>query len=208
MDIRKNRSQLRRWYKELNWSIHRALAKEFFDKVALQARQDDFLDYLYVSINANNSQIQIASGSHPAGPQEVIFDQNGKQISKRIPTEQGATLVISQGGDGSVTVSLYPFHSEKMERKVPHIIWAVFADPAELTESVLQDVTRDFFTYMKVSSVHFTESRCERLRIQFLELKGLRYAEGGGILPFVVKNWAKEVIVIAGAVAGVLALLK
>ena len=91
--------------------------------------------------------------------------------------------------------------------KTSHITWAVFSDPTKLTPYVLHDVTRDFFIYMNVSSVHFSESRYERLRIKYLELKGLKYTSGDGLMPFVVRH-LKEVIILSGAIAGVVALFK
>ncbi|EIV2915505.1 TPA: hypothetical protein ACKPZM_004655 [Serratia marcescens] len=201
-------SQLKRWYKEINWGVHRRLVEDIFHKEALRAEQDGFFEKLYVSVNYNNRQIQLAAGTHPAGPLEQVFDQKGNRTGQFFPTESGASLVISQGGDGSVSIFLYPFASERMRMKVPYIIWAVFSDPTKLTSYVLHDVTRDFFIYMNVSSVHLSETFYERFRIKLLELKGLRYSDNGGILPFIVRNWVKETIILAGATAGVLALFK
>lgn len=201
MNLRKEQSQLRRWYKELNWGVHRKLAEEFFQIVIIQAEQEGFFEKLYFSVNDQERQIQLAAGNHPAGRAEPAFDQNGNRAGQRIPTEGGAALVISQGGDGSVCIFLYPFRSEKMNMKTSHITWAVFSDPTKLTQYVLHDVTRDFFIYMKVSSVHFSESFSDKFRIKYLELKGLKYAGGDGLLPFVVRH-LKEVVLLAGAVGG------
>lgn len=208
MNFRKEQSQLRRWYKEINWGVHRKLAQEFFQKVIIQAEQAGFFERLFVSVNDHGRQIQLAAGSHPAGPLEQTYDSIGNRTGQRFPTEGGAALVISQGADGSVGIFLYPFKSEKMARKIPHITWAFFTDPKKITERVLQNVIRDYFTYMHVTSVHFSESFLERLRIGYLELRGLKYSKGGGLMPFIVRHWLKEFIVLCGAVAGVIALFK
>lgn len=207
MSLRKDQSQLRRRFKEINWGVHRRLAEEYFQKVVLQAKQDGFFENLYISVNDHKRQIQLSAGNHPAGPLEPTFDQIGNRTGQRFPSEGGASLVISQGADGCVCITLYPFCSEKMNMKTSHITWAVFSDPTKLTPYVLHDVTRDFFIYMNVSSVHFSESRYERLRIKYLELKGLKYTSGDGLMPFVVRH-LKEVIILSGAIAGVVALFK
>ncbi len=208
MSLRRNQSQLERWYKEINWGVHRRLAEEIFNQEILRAEQDGFFEKLYVSVNDNNRQIQLASGTHPAGPREQRFDLNGNKTTTITPREKGAALVISQGGDGSVCIFLYPFGSERMHMKVPHITWAAFSDPTKLTSYVLRDVIRDFFIYMKVSSVHFSETTYERRRIKYLEIKGLRYSDNGGYLPFIVRHWLMQSMIIIGVLASVIALFK
>lgn len=208
MNIRKDQSQLRRRYKEINWGVHRRLAEEFFQRVALQAKKDGFFENLYVSVNAEERQIQLAAGSHPAGHLEPTFDQHGNRTGQRFPTEGGATLVISQGGDGSVSIFLFPFSSERMNMKIPCITWAIFSDPTKITKYILERVVRDFFIYMNVSSVKLSETLPERIRIKFLELRGLKYSEGGGFLPFVFRHWFKELIILVAAIATIAGLFK
>lgn len=199
MSLRRVQSELRRSFKEINWGVHRRLAEEVFEKKALQAKQEGFFEELYVSVNDEGRQIQLAAGNHPAGRAEPAYDQNGNRTGERIPTEGGAALVISQGADGSVSIFLYPFSSERMKMRISHITWAVFSDPTKLTESRLHDVIHDFFIYMRVSSVHSFESFYESFRIKYLELRGLKYSDGGGLLSFAVRHF-KEVIFIAGAI--------
>lgn len=208
MSLRRNQSQLKRWYKEINWGVHRRLAEEIFHQEILRAKQDGFFEKLYVSVNDNNRQIQLTAGAHPAGPLEQRFDVNGNKTATFFPTEKGAALVISQGGDGSVSIFLYPFGSERMHMKVPYITWAVFSDPTKLTSYLLHDVIRDFFIYMNVSSVHFSETFYERCRIKYLEIKGHRYSDNGGVLPFIVRHWIKETMVIVGVVVAIITLFK
>lgn len=78
MNFSKEQSQLRRWYKEINWGVHRKLAEEFFQKVIIQAEQAGFFERLFVSVNDHGRQIQLAAGSHPAGLLEQAYDSFGK----------------------------------------------------------------------------------------------------------------------------------
>lgn len=206
-NLRKDQSQLKRRFKKINWGVHRRLAEEYFQKVVLQAKEDGFFENLYISVNDNKRQIQLSAGNHPAGPLEPTFDQLDNRTGQRFPIEGGASLVISQGANGFVCIILYPFRSERMNMKTSYITWAVFSDPTKLTEYVLLDVIRDFFIYMNVSSVHFSESRYERLRIKYLELKGQKYSDSGGLLPFVVRHF-KEMIFIAGAIGSAYGVFK
>lgn len=208
MSLKSDQSRLKRWYKEINWGVHRRLAEEIFHQEVRRADQNGFFEQLYVSVNDNDRQIQLAAGNHPAGPVQQKFDLNGNKTGQFFSTEGGAALVISLGADGSVNILLYPFSSKRMQMKVSHITWAVFSDPTKLTSYVIHDVIRDFYIYMNVSSVHFSESLYERLRIKYLEIKGLRYSENGGIFPFIVRHWVKEALVIVGVLAAVIALFK
>lgn len=208
MSLISDQSRLKRWYKKINWDVHRRLAEEIFHEEILRAEQYGFFEQLYVSVNDNDRQIQLAAGNHPAGPLQQKFDLNGNKTGQYFPTEGGAALVISQGADGSVSIFLHPFGSERMQMKVSHITWAVFSDPTKLTSYVIHDVIRDFYIYMNVSSVHFSESLYKRCRIKYLEIKGLKYSDNGGLLPFIVRHWIKEAMVIVGVLAAVFALFK
>ncbi len=78
MSLISDQSRLKRWYKEINWGVHRRLAEDIFHEEILRAEQNGFFEQLYVSVNDNDRQIQLAAGNHPAGPLPQKFDLNGR----------------------------------------------------------------------------------------------------------------------------------
>lgn len=178
-----------RWYKMLNWKVHVEKIERHFGTVCEQAKNAGFFENLYVSRNDEHRQIQLFAGKHPIGISEVTRDALGREISQKFHTEHGAALVLSQSALGDVAVILYPYTSEKLARIQPHIIWAIFSDPTQITSAVLRSATRDFFRYIRVSSALFSESALDRLRIQYLEFRSKKYTGGGGIAKLVFSHW-------------------
>lgn len=128
--------------------------------------------------------------------------------SRSIHTEHGAALVLSQSTLGDVAVILYAYSSERLSRIQPHIIWAIFSDPTQITDAVLNSATRDFFRYVRVSSALFSESSLDRLRIQYLEFRSKKYTGGGGIAKLVFSHWSWVFLGAVGSVASIYSLWK
>jgi hypothetical protein len=125
-----------------------------------------------------------------------------------LQTEHGAALVISQSMLGEAAVILYPYSSEKIRQAQDYIIWSVFADPTQITETVLKKITRDFFRYIRVSSALFTESGLDRLRIRNLEFRGRKYVGGGGFAKLVFSHWSWVILGAIGSAASIYSLWK
>ncbi|MBE8232374.1 MAG: hypothetical protein HAW67_01470 [Endozoicomonadaceae bacterium] len=154
------------WYKTINWKVHLKQNKALLDAVVEIAKKNEYFECLYVSINDDGKQFQIHAGRHP------IPSASTKQ---RIESEYGATMGIALLPMGDVAVTLYPFESKSAARVKKCIIWHVYKDVTQLTQSELKRAVNDFFVYMTVSSVILQESRCERLRVQYLEQKSRWY---------------------------------
>jgi hypothetical protein len=197
-----------RWYKLLNWKVHVEKIEKHFEAVCEQAREANFFENLYVSRNDEYRQIQLFAGQHPIGSSEVTRDALGREITHKLHTEHGAALVLSQSTLGDVAIILYPYSSEKLSRIQPHIIWAVFSDPTQITDSVLRSATRDFFRYMRVSSALFSESSLDRFRIQYLEFTSQKYTSGSGLAKLVFSHWSWVLLGVVGSVASIYSLWK
>lgn len=197
-----------RRYKMINWTVHVKKIKKHFEMVCEQTKKANFFENLYVSENDDHHQIQLFSGQHPIGTSEVARDAFGREISRKLHVEHGAALVLSQSTLGDVAVILYPYESEKLSRVNPHIIWAVFPDPTEVTDDVLDRVTRDFFRYMRVSSTLFSESMFDRLRIQYLEFRSKKYTGDGSAAKLFFSHWLWVALGAVGSVASIYSLWK
>ena len=44
MSLISDQSRLKRWYKEINWGVHRRLAEEIFHEEILRAEQNGFFE--------------------------------------------------------------------------------------------------------------------------------------------------------------------
>lgn len=197
-----------RWYKMLNWEVHVEKIEKHFGAVCEQAKKANFFENLYVLRNDEQRQIQLFSGQHPIGSSEVTRDVFGREIGLKLHTEHGAALVLSQSTLGDVAVILYPYSSEKLSRIQPNIIWAVFSDPTQITDSVLNSATHDFFRYMRVSSALFSESSLDRLRIQYLEFRSKKYTGSGSLAKLIFSHWSWVVLGAVGSVASIYSLWK
>lgn len=172
-------TQRRIWYRQLNWTVHADIARRHFETVAREALNDKYFEFLYVTQDKGERQLQLFAGAHPVGTVRTIWDGQGGLRRERPYVEKGAALAMSQSIRGEVAVFLYPYESEKHGRKEKLIVWGVFDDPAKLTDARLRRMTKDFFTYVRVSSVHFTASFSDNLRINWLVLRSHRYDEQG-----------------------------
>lgn len=201
-------AQLKRWYKLLNWTVHVEKIEKHFGVVCESAKNANFFEKLYVSRDDENRQIQLFSGKHPIGSSGVTRDAFGREIGRKLHTEHGAALVLSQSILGDVAVILYPYSSEKLTQVQPYIIWAMFSDPTKITDAVLKSATRDFFIYMRVTSVLFSESLSDRLLIQYLEFKSKKYTESCNLPKLVFSHWSWVLLGAIGSIASIYSILK
>lgn len=197
-----------RWYKSLNWNVQVEKIERQFLEVVERANQENFFEALFVDRDDEHKTVQLHAGKHPIGNTETIRDGFGRAKGWRFDVEQGAALVVSQSALGDVAIILYPYHSEKVQRIEPHIIWAVFKDPTEVTQIVLRAAVADFLTYVRVSSALFNESATDRLRIRYLEFRAKKYkgGEGRGIASVVFSHWFWAFLGAAGSVASIYSL--
>ena len=190
IDQQRNTSAARnRSYKLLNWRLQVPRIERYFKTVSNEAKEKGFFERLYVMRNDDNRLIKLFAGQHSIARARTSADASEKLGGTRLIAEHGAELVLSQSVVGEVAVVLYPYTSERHCRTHPKIVWRVFSDPTHVTESVLNSVTRDFFRYIRVSSALFSESRLDRLRIRYLELRGRKYTDGENLMQFVFSHW-------------------
>ncbi|HYD58482.1 MAG TPA: hypothetical protein VEB41_16370 [Burkholderiales bacterium] len=199
-------TQLHTWYRLLNWTVHAELAKAHFQDVVHEKAAENYFEALYVSHDENERQIQLFAGAHPVGRPETVWDASGRIKSQRLYVEKGAALVLSQSIRGEVAVILYPYQSEKHRRREEYLVWSVFQDPAEITAARLQKMTRDFFTYIRCSSLRFTPSFSDNLRINCLLLRSRRY-DDQGVWRFVLSQPLLLTLGILGSLASIWGLI-
>jgi len=208
-ESKKNEAAAReRSYKLLNWKVHVKTIEKHFGSVCEQAKKISFFENLYVSRNDDHRQIQLFSGQHPIQAPEVTRDAFGRETGYKTHTERGAALVVSQSTLGEVAVILYPYFSEKLRRTQPYIIWGMFTDPTQITDSVLKSATSDFFRYMRVSSALFSEGAVDRLRIRYLEFRSRKYTGSGGIATLIFSHWSWVFLGAVGSLASIYSLWK
>jgi hypothetical protein len=199
-------ARLRR-YAMLNWWVHVEKAERYFNELALEGKTTKFFEALYVSRNDSDRQIQLFSGQHPISDLLVKKDSHGREIGREFTFEHGAALVLSQAINGTVAIILYPYESEAASRTSKYIIWKILDNPTEITDSLLRKGTNDFLCYMRVSSVLFTESVSDRLRIAYLEWRGRRYIGSGGLVKLLFSNWFLPALGAVGSVASIWSIL-
>ncbi|MND74918.1 hypothetical protein D3C80_665250 [compost metagenome] len=196
-----------RRYKIINWGIQVKKIKNHFKKTIAQANRNGFFENLYISEDKINRQVQLLSGQHPTGEIEKTQDKWENKSSKLL-AESGACIVISQSSIGDVAITLYPYSSEGYKRDRPNIIWAVYPSPTDITDKILDYVTKDFFVYIRVSSTLMQESRIDRLRIRYLELKGMRYHNKNNIIKLFFSHWSLIALGAIGSIASIYSLFK
>lgn len=191
--------------KHKQWPALAAKVAQHFGQVAQKARDEKYHENLYVHRDDSERLIQLFSGVHPI---DVTYkrDQYGEKAGLQVHTEEGAALVVSQATTGYPAIILYPYKSQKLEQKSSHIIWKVFDSPEAITPKVLNAATKDFFTYMRVSSAVLAESRLDRLRIRYLEFRGNKFSGDGGFSKFVFSHWVWVVLSAVGSVASIYSL--
>lgn len=151
-------ADLRR-YKLINWqTVVVELVERQFEKAATEAEAAGHHERLYVHQDGPNRLIQLFFGKHPVGT----------VAGGGFAVERGAALVLSQGATGAIAVFLYPYESELGRRQEKLIVWGVFDDPLEITESVLKQVIDDFLCYARVSSVLDGGTPADRRRVNRL----------------------------------------
>ena len=182
------------------------VAKQFI-QVVQKARDEKYPENLYVHRDDSERLVQLFSGVHPIDVTHKR-DQYGEKTGLQVHTEEGAALVVSQSTIGYPAIILYPYKSQKLKQKNSHIIWKVFDSPKDITPSVLNAATKDFFTYMRVSSAVLAESRLDRLRIRYLEFRGNKFSGEGGVSKFVFSHWFWVVLGAVGSVASIYSLWK
>jgi hypothetical protein len=199
-NIEQTQRQLR--YRLLNWTVHVDLAKAHFQDVVRQKAGENYFEALYVSYEESECQIQLFAGAHPVGRPQTVWDSRVRIKSQRLYVEKGAALVISQSIRGEVAVVLYPYQSERHRRREESIVWGVFDDPAEITTARLQKMTKDFFTYIRCSSLHFTPSFSDNFRVDWLLLRSRRYDEQG-VWRFILTHPLLLAVGILGSIASI-----
>lgn len=190
------------WYRQLNWTVHADIARRHFEAVARKAENDRYFELLYVTQDKGERQLQLFAGAHPVGTVPTVWHQHGGLKRQRPYVEKGAALVMSQSIRGEVAVFLYPYESEEHSRKEKLIVWGVFDDPAKITDARLRRMTRDFFTYIRVSSLHFTPSFSDSFRINWLLLRSHRYDEQG-VLKLIVTHPLLLAVGLLGSLASI-----
>ncbi|HWB45880.1 MAG TPA: hypothetical protein VG900_10605 [Hyphomicrobiaceae bacterium] len=195
-------TQRETWYRLLNWTMYVELAKAHFQDVVRQRQKEGYFESLYVSHDENERQIQLFAGAHPVGRPQTVWDSRGRIKSQRLYVEKGAALVMSQSIRGDVAVVLYPYQSEKHRRREEFIVWGVFDNPAHITIARLHRMTRDFFIYIRCSSLYFTPSFLDNLRINWLLLRSRRYDEQG-VWRFILSHPALVAVGLLGSIASI-----
>lgn len=180
---------------------------EHFSQVALKARDANYPENLYVHRDDSERIVQLFSGVHPIDVTHKR-DQYGEKTGLQVHTEEGAALVVSQSTIGYSAIILYPYKSQKLRQNNSHIIWKVFDSPKGITSRVLNAATKDFFTYMRVSSAVLAESRLDRLRIRYLEFRGKKFSGEGGVAKFAFSHWLWVALGAVGSIASIYSLWK
>lgn len=165
--------------RKLRMSLWRKKAdyiERYFLHVAQETKLSNYFATLYVSQEKMDRQIQLFTGVHHIK-------------SPKLHSEKGAALVVSQSVIGSVAITLYPYKSEKVSRDEPYIIWAVYDDPDDINERILDKCKKDFFTYIRVSSAVLTESRMDRLRINYLIFRSGQYTGKDSVFKVIFSKW-------------------
>lgn len=193
--------------KHRQWPEIAIKAVEHFSQAAKRARDENYPESLYVHRDDSERIVQLFSGTHPIDVTHKR-DQYGKETGLQVHTEEGAALVVSQATTGHTAILLYPYESQKLKQKSRHIVWKVFNSPKEITTKSLNAATKDFFTYMRVSSAVLAESRLDRLRIRYLEFRGKKYFGEGGLSKFFFSHWVWMALSAVGSVASIYALWK
>jgi hypothetical protein len=187
------------------WPALATRVAEHFSKIALRAIDENYPENLYVHRDDSERLIQLFSGVHPIDVTHKR-DQYGNKKELKVHTEDGAALVVSQSTVGHPAIILYPYKSEKLRQKNSHIIWKIFDGPEAITSKVLNDATKDFFTYMRVSSAVLAESRFDRLRISYLEFRARKFSDEGGIAKLFFSHWLWVALGAVGSVASIYSL--
>lgn len=188
--------------KHEQWPTLAKRVAEHFSEVSQKARDEKYPENLYVYRDDSERLVQLFSGVHPVDVTHKR-DQYGEKIGLQVHTEEGAALVVSQSTIGYPAIILYPYKSQKLKQKNSHIIWKVFDSPKDITAKILNAATRDFFTYMRVSSAVLAESRLDRLRIRYLEFRGNNFSGEGGVSKFVFSHWVWVALSAVGSVASI-----
>lgn len=193
--------------KHEQWPSLAIRVEEHFTQVAQKARDEKYPENLYVHRDDSERLVQLFSGVHPIDVTHKR-DQYGEKTGLQVHTEEGAALVVSQSTIGYPAIILYPYKSQKLRQNNSHIVWKVFDSPEDITSKVLNAATKDFFTYMRVSSAVLAESRLDRLRIRYLEFRGNKFSGEGGVAKFVFSHWLWVALGAVGSVASIYSLWK
>jgi hypothetical protein len=193
--------------KHQEWPALATKVTEHFREVEQQARDEKYPENLYVHRDDSERLIRLFSGMHPIDVTHKR-DQYGEKTGLQVHTEGDAALVVSQATTGLLAIILYPYKSEKLKQKVSHIVWKVFDSPTKITDGVLDAATKDFFTYMRVSSAVLAESRLDRLRIRYLQFRSSKFSGEGGVSKFIFSHWVWVALGAVGSVASIYSLWK
>lgn len=152
-------------YRLVSWGIVADRVERHFSAASRSTRTSRWFEHLYVHRADDHRTVQLFFGQHPVSP----FGS--------IDIERGATLVISQNAVGGVIVLFYPFETDMIQRTKGRVIWGFLDGPEDLSEGLLLRILDEFLTYSRVSSVLFTSSYWDAVRVSWLEHRS-RLIEG------------------------------
>ncbi|HAS8286795.1 hypothetical protein QX213_21965 [Vibrio vulnificus] len=198
-------SQHKRFIKRLNWSVQKDRVLRVFERLAYDSKQGSFIDRLYVSENKELRQIQLHSGQHPVG---LCIEKNNQYSLQpdqklRLDVESGAAIVLSQGASGEVVVLLYSFVSEQSKPHVESLVWSVLSSPDDLTNHLIKKIVQDFFALSRHTSVLYTETLWDRLRINYLSFKGKFYVPKKKLTNTLLNHWVVLLIGLVGSICSI-----
>lgn len=171
----------------LNWKADLADRLEAKFHEAIQAaQQNGHFENLYSFRDDERRSVQLSFGSHPVG---------ASLQGDATAVEGGAALVFSQGIDGSVCGFLYPYKSERMQRKETRITWNVFHGPENVTNKAIDAAISDLWRYSRVSSCLDGGSRRDQARIRKLVKKSLALdSPDEGLREAKAVNWMQRLL--------------
>lgn len=175
-----------RWYRQVSWDVVADRVERHFAAAARLSQTQSWFERLYVYRGDNHRTVQLFFGKHPVPSHDAI------------DVEGGASLVVSQSVLGEVIILFYPFETKAVQRIKSRVIWDILDGPEELSEGLLLKALDEFLTYSRVSSVLFSSSRWDRLRVSRLEHRS-RLIEGsaGGM-----RLWGATIVtLIVGSIA-------
>lgn len=200
-------AMIARLEKHKRWPDFAKKVSEHFLQVTNDAIKENFPENLYFSRDDVKRTIQLMAGNHAIDVTHS-HKQNGNNDRVEVHSEDGAAIVVSQATTGNIAIFLYPYKSDLLKRNQDRIIWKIFDNPESINTKILEAATKDFFTYMRVSSAILTESSFDRLRIRFLEFRSKKFTEKGGIIKLIFAHWSWMALAAASSVAGIYSLWK
>jgi len=195
-----SKAGLARWSKLKDWTSFSNRVERHFLYEAEKAKETGFFCSLYVSKEKEHKQVQLSTGNHPTGEKVPVQNNQGITTGKKLISENGGALVLSQSTLGDVAIILYPLHSENLSRVKDKIIWTVKASPGNISSRLLDSAVNDFLIYLRVSSSRLNESWMDRVKISYLEFRSSKYEGKGNIAKIIFSKWLIPAIIVFAAI--------